>query len=171
MGYKIPTVLNNFNTYGSGHKYVGLTSEVALPSFEYLTETIDGAGIGGEIEEAVEGSFGSLETETSFQNIGREYFDFVCQTGMITYRGSMQVLNTATQTNDYEGIVVTTKGKVKSFELGSLKKGGKGEPKVVREITYCKITIGGATVLELDKFNLIWKLNGVDRLQKVRSQI
>ena len=22
MGYKIPTVLNNFNTYGSGHKYV-----------------------------------------------------------------------------------------------------------------------------------------------------
>ena len=44
MGYKIPTVLNNFNAYGSGHKYVGLTSEVALPSFEYLTETIDGAG-------------------------------------------------------------------------------------------------------------------------------
>ena len=52
-----------------------------------------------------------------------------------------------------------------------LKKGGKGEPKVVREITYCKIQIGETTVLELDKYNLIWKLNGVDRLQKVRSQI
>lgn len=171
MGYKIPTVLNNFNVYGSGHKYVGLTSETTLPSFEYSTETIDGAGISGEVEEAVEGSFGSLETETSFQNIGREYFDFVCQTGIITYRGSMQILNTATQTNSYEGIVVITKGKVKSFELGSLKKGGKGEPKVVREITYCKITIGNETVLELDKFNMVWKLNGVDRLQKVRSQI
>lgn len=22
-GYKIPTLLNNFNTYASGHKYVG----------------------------------------------------------------------------------------------------------------------------------------------------
>lgn len=171
MGYKIPTVLNNFNTYGSGHKYVGVSSEVSLPSFEYMTETIDGAGIGGEIEEAIEGSFGSLETETSFQNISREMFDFITQTGNVTYRGSMQVLNTATQTNDFEGLVVTTKGKVKSFELGSLKKGGKGEPKVVREITYCKIQIGGTTVLELDKYNLIWKLNGVDRLQKVRSQI
>jgi hypothetical protein len=83
----------------------------------------------------------------------------------------MQVLNTASQTNDYESIVVVTKGKVKSFDLGTLKKGGKGEPKVVREITYCKITIGGSAVLELDKYNMVWKLNGVDKLQKVRSQI
>ena len=55
--------------------------------------------------------------------------------------------------------------------MGSLKKGGKGEPKIVRELTYCKVTIGGKNVLELDKYNLIWKLNGVDRLQEVRSQI
>lgn len=170
-GYKIPTLLNNFNTYGAGHKYVGVSSEVTMPSFESLTETLDGAGIGGEIEDPVEGAFGSLETETKFENISREYFDYVTQTGIITYRGSMQVLNTATQTNDFEGLVVTTKGKVKSFDLGSLKKGGKGEPTVVREITYIKITIGGYDVLELDKFNLVWKLNGVDRLQKVRAQI
>lgn len=171
MANKIPTVLNNMNTYGGGRRFVGVSSEVTLPNFEYLTETIDGSGIGGEIEEPVEGCFGSLETENSFQNISREYFDFVTQTGIVTYRGSMQVLNPATQTNDFEGIVVTTKGKVKSFDLGSLKRGGKGEPKIVREVTYCKITIGGVTVLELDKYNLIWKLNGVDRLQKVRAQI
>lgn len=168
---KIPTVLNNFNTYGNAHKYVGVAAEVTLPNFEYLTETIDGAGIGGEIEEAIEGSFGSLETETTFQNIGQEYFDYITQTGLVTYRGSMQMTDTATQTNDFQGIVVITKGKVKSFDLGTLKKGGKGEPKVVRELTYCKITIGGTNVLELDKYNMIWKLNGVDRLQKVRSQI
>ena len=42
---KIPTVLNNFNTYGNAHKYVGVAAEVTLPNFEYLTETIDGAGI------------------------------------------------------------------------------------------------------------------------------
>lgn len=171
MGYRIPTVLNNFNTYGNGRKYVGVAAEVSLPSFENMTETIDGAGIAGEIEEAIEGAFGSLETETTFQNISREYFDFITQTGNVTYRGSMQVLNTATQTNDYEGLVITTRGKVKSFELGSLKKGGKGEPKVVRELTYVKISIGGTNVLELDKFNMIWKLNGVDLLQKIRSQI
>ena len=40
---KIPTVLNNFNTYGNAHKYVGVAAEVTLPNFEYLTETIDGA--------------------------------------------------------------------------------------------------------------------------------
>lgn len=171
MGYQIPTVLNNFNTYGNGRRYVGVSSEVSLPSFEAMTETIDGAGIAGEIEEAIEGAFGSLETETTFQNISKEMFDFITETGSITYRGSMQVLNTSTLTNDYVGLVITTKGKVKSFELGALKKGGKGEPKIVRELTYIKITIDNRTVLELDKFNMIWKLNGVDLLQKVRSQI
>lgn len=167
----IPTLLNNFNMYGETHKYLGISSEVTLPNFEYLTETIDGAGIGGEVEEAIEGSFGSLETESTFQNIGTEMFDYITHTGMVVYRGSMQMTDTATQTNKFQGIVVTTKGKVKSFDMGSLKKGGKGEPKVVRELTYCKVTIGGKNVLELDKYNMIWKLNGVDRLQEVRSQI
>ena len=83
----------------------------------------------------------------------------------------MQVLDTETQTNDFQGITIITKGRVKSFELGTLKRGGKGEPKIVRELTYVKIMINGKDVLELDKFNMIWKLNGVDRLQKVRSQI
>ena len=76
-GYKIPTLLNNFNTYAAGHKYVGVSSEATLPNFEYLTETLEGAGIAGDIEEAVEGCFASMESETSFQNIGEEYFKFL----------------------------------------------------------------------------------------------
>ena len=96
-GYKIPTLLNNFNTYAAGHKYVGVSSEATLPNFEYLTETLEGAGIAGDIEEAVEGCFASMESETSFQNIGEEYFKFLAQTDTVIYRGSMQVLNTGTQ--------------------------------------------------------------------------
>ncbi len=171
MGYKIPTLLNNFNTYAGGKKYVGVSSETTLPTFESLTETLEGAGIAGDIEEAVVGCFGSLESETSFQNIGKEYFNFLKQTNAVTYRGSMQILDTETQTNDFQNITVVTKGRVKSFELGTLKRGGKGEAKIVRELTYVKVIIDGETMLELDKFNMIWKLDGVDLLQKVRSQI
>lgn len=171
MGYQIPTLLNNFNTYAGGKKYVGVSSETTLPTFESLTETLEGAGIAGDIEEAVVGCFGSLESETSFQNIGKEYFNFLKQTDAVTYRGSMQILDTETQTNSFQNITVVTKGRVKSFELGTLKRGGKGEAKIVRELTYVKVIIDSETMLELDKFNMIWKLDGVDLLQKVRSQI
>ena len=98
-------------------------------------------------------------------------FDYITHTGMVVLRGSMQMTDTATQENQNQGIVVTVKGKVKSFDLGTMKKGGKGEPKVVREIVYFKLTINGKNVLELDKYNMVWKLNGVDRLESVRSQI
>lgn len=70
-GYKIPTVLNNFNTYASGHKYVGVSSETTLPNFEYLTETFEGAGIAGEFEEAVEGCFASLNQKHLSRISGR----------------------------------------------------------------------------------------------------
>lgn len=49
----IPTVLNNFNMYGESHKFLGLSPETTLPNFEYLTETIDGAGIGGDRKSVV----------------------------------------------------------------------------------------------------------------------
>lgn len=171
MGRKIPTLLNNFNTYAGGKKYIGVSSETTLPTFESLTETLEGAGIAGDIEEAVVGCFSSLESETSFQNIGKEYFNFLRQTDTVTYRGSMQILDMETQTNDFQNVTVVTKGRVKSFELGTLKRGGKGEAKIVRELTYVKVIIDGETMLELDKFNMIYKLDGVDLLQKVRSQI
>lgn len=171
MGYQIPTVLNNMNTYANGTKFVGVGSEITLPNFESMTETIDGAGIAGEVEEVVEGSFGSLETEVTFNNISQQYFDMLAASGLVTYRVSMQMLNTATQLNDFVSIAINISGKVKSFDLGSLKKGGKGEPKIVREITYIRILIDGKNVLELDKYNMIYKINGVDKLAKIRSQI
>lgn len=171
MGYKVPTVLNNFNVYANGTKFVGVGAEITLPNFEAMTETIDGAGIAGEIEEAVEGAFGSLETEVSFNNISQQYFDLVAATGLVTYRASMQVLNTGTQMNDFVPIAINISGKVKNFDMGNMKKGGKGEPKIVREITYIRILIDGKNVLELDKYNMIYKVNGVDKLAKIRSQI
>ena len=170
-GYKIPTVLNNFNVYGNGTKFIGVSSETTLPNLESITETIEGAGISGEIEEAVQGAFSSIETEDTFTNLSKEYFRLASLNGLVTYRGSMQVLNTSTQVNDFVPVVVTTGGRAKNLDLGAFKKGGKGEPKVTHEITYIKITISNEVLLELDKFNMIFKLNGVDLLQKVRSQI
>ena len=32
-GYKIPTLLKKFNTYASGHKYLGGLFETTLPNF------------------------------------------------------------------------------------------------------------------------------------------
>ena len=44
------------------------------------------------------------------------------------------------------------------------------EAEVEMEILYIKIEVNNKTVLELDKLNFIYVLNGVDMLAKIRSQ-
>lgn len=171
MGFLLPDKLNNFNVYQGSSKLIGISGEVTMPKFESLTDTINGAGIAGEIESPVEGSFGSQEIEIPFSNLSEDFFAYAASDDATTLRGSMEVLDTGAQLKSNVPVVVTVKGPVKGIDPGVLKKGGKGEPKVTREITYIKILINGTNCLELDKLNMIYKIYGVDKLAAVRSQI
>ena len=169
--YELPDKVNNFNVYDGKTRLVGVSSEVTLPEFSPLTDTLNLAGMAGEIESEVIGSFGSMKLEIPFENLYEDFFVFAASTNPVVIRGSMEVFNTQTQAKSTKGMVVTVKGRTLNIKPGTLKKGGKGQPSVTKEITYIKITIGGATQVELDKLNNIFVLGGVDLLANIRSQI
>lgn len=169
--YEIPDKLNNYNVYDGKTKLVGVSSEITVPSFEPLTDTLSVAGMAGEIESEVIGSFGSMKLEIPFANLSEDFFAFAASTNPVVIRGSMEVFNTQTQAKDSVPVVVTVKGRTLTINPGVLKKGGKGEPSITKEITYIKIAIKGNTQVELDKLNNIFVMGGVDLLAKIRSQI
>ncbi|RKJ18425.1 phage tail protein [bacterium D16-50] len=169
--YELPDKINLFNVYDGKTRLVGVSAEVSLPSFDPLTDTLNVAGLAGEIESEVVGSFGSMKIEIPFENLYEDFFVFAASTNPIVIRGSMEVFNMQTQAKDSRAIVITVKGRTLNINPGTFKKGGKGNPSVTKEITYIKITIDGATQVELDKLNSIFVLGGVDLLAKVRSQI
>ena len=51
----IPEVVSNFRCYDEDVQKLLGTVDIELPNIEYLTETIQGAGIAGEIETIVVG--------------------------------------------------------------------------------------------------------------------
>lgn len=169
--YDLPDKINNFNVYDGKTKLVGVSAEVTLPSFEPLTETLNVAGLAGEIESEVIGSFGSMKVEIPFENLTEDFFAFAASTNPIIIRGSMEVFNTQTQDKSKKQIVITIKGRTLKINPGTFKKGGKGQPSITKEITYIKIMINNTTQVELDKLNNIFKLGGVDLLAEIRSQI
>jgi len=63
------------------------------------------------------------------------------------------------------------KGAPKKSGVGKFEPGKKMEPGNDFEITYIKMSIGGAEVLEIDKKNLIHRINGVDHLETVRAHL
>ena len=59
----IPAKINNFNAYLNGNKMIGVTGEVTLPTPKMKTSTLDGAGLGGDIDDPTIGQWESMEQE------------------------------------------------------------------------------------------------------------
>lgn len=169
--YELPDKINNFNVYDGKTKLIGVSAEVTLPPFEPLTDTLNVAGMAGEIESEVIGSFGSMKIEIPFENISEDFFVFAASTNPVILRGSMEIFNTKTQAKHTIPVVLTVKGRTLTIDPGVLKKGGKGQPKITKEITYIKVTMNNTTQVEIDKLNNICIMGGVDLLEKIRSQI
>lgn len=61
------------------------------------------------------------------------------------------------------------RGKCATLKLGTLKAATAMSSSVTLNITYIKIEVNDKELVELDKLNGIFKINGVDILQKVRE--
>lgn len=169
----IPEVINNYNVYDSkAKKLIGISGEVELPSLEAITDTIEAAGILGEVEDPVTGQFSSMKIKIPFSNLYTDQFNLMDTTNppQLTLRGSMQVMNSATGGTDYVPVKIVTRGKSTTSSMGKLSKGKKGEPEIEMEVLYLKVMINNKTTLELDKLNFKYVLNGKDMLAKIRSQ-
>lgn len=166
----IPTKINMFNVYRNGVTLVGISDEVTLPEFEALSETISGPGFFGEIDDPTIGHFGSQEFEIPFRTITDDTFKLMNPGSQvnITLRGSIQVTTTGGGV-DYVGMRVVVRGKCKSFTGGSVKQGAAMGSSIKIALTYIRIDLNGENRIELDKLNGVYKINGVDVMEKARS--
>ena len=167
---KLATKVNLYNVYNKGNRLIGVDEEVTLPDFETMTETLAGPGIGGEIEEPIIGLFGSSEVEIPFQTAHDAVFEMLTPgTAVdITLRASTQVKDGNGNTT-FEGIRIVLRGLFKSLTSGSLKQGAGTKASIKFEVTYCLYEVNSKGKLEIDKFNQVYKINGVDVLQVARS--
>lgn len=171
-GLIIPELLNHYNVYNSAKKLIGVSGDVELPDFEAITETIEGAGVLGEIEAPATGQFSSMTIKIPFSVLYEDMFTIVnsAKGVQLTLRGSMQFMNSTTGVTDHYPVKVVVRGKCKKYSLGKMTKGKKMDPSVELEILYIKISVNYKSVVELDKANFKYAVNGTDLLAKIRSQ-
>lgn len=167
----IPEVINDFNIYRSGNRLAGTTGEVPLPDFEAITATISGNGILGEYEAPVTGHYGSMEQEIPFRVINMDYFDLADPTVVqeLTLRGAIQTLDKATQATGEMGMRVVFRGRCKKFSPGTVKQREAMDGSITLEPTYILIELDGKEKVKLDKINNEFRINGVDKLAKIRQ--
>lgn len=164
-GNYIPEKINDFNTYLDGTKMIGVAASATLPSVKMKSSTVSGAGIGGEINSPTIGQFESLEQEIEFNVLYSSAVDMLSPLSVVnlTLRAAQQVYD-KTGGYAFKGLRVVEMGRVKEFEPGKVEKGESMGAKVKLELTYLLIENDGKAMLEVDKLNGVYKVNGKDML-------
>ena len=168
---KIPQVVNRYNLYRKGTKLVGLTGEVELPAVTMVTDTLEGAGTGGNMDIPVIGLTENIDIQIPFMSLTKDLFSLAnpVEAEDLTLRGAIQGTDPATGKISYTSIAISMRGTVKEITPGTVKSGGKMESSVTMTLSYYKIALDGETVLEIDKLNNVFVVNGDDVLKEVRD--
>ncbi|MBN1045449.1 phage tail protein [Clostridium botulinum] len=138
---------------------IGNTTDVTLPSIEKLTDTIKGSGIIGEIDMPTYGSIGSMEIEISIRTSDETFGTLIIAT-QLEIRWVTDALDLAT------GKVRPIPNKAfltvinKKAEEGKLESGASQDGSVSYEVIAYKRICDGKEILNIDKLNGIYSING-----------
>jgi len=170
---QIPEKINAYNIYNDNSKLIGVSEEVTLPDLESITETISGPGILGEIDSPTIGHFGSIELTIPFRSATEELYGLCVQNKPVslTLRAAQQTIDPSTNEVSMIGVRVAVRGRCKSKTGGSMKAGQGLAGSITIECTYLLEEVNDTVMLELDKLNMKYAVNGVDLMEKVRALV
>ena len=166
----IPEKVINYMLYVDGGKSETALVDADLPDIQFMSETISGAGIAGEIDSTTIGHIQAMTMGLNFRTLVDKNYT------MLEQRAYSLELKAGLQSSDQSnGKLVTgkyrimIKGYPKGFSQGKMAVGKPTDSKQEFSVNYMKIEYDGKEVFEVDKTNMIFKVNGVDYLTETRA--
>lgn len=165
----LPRKLKNLNVFNEGSSWLGQVSAVTLPKLARKFEGYRGGGMDGEVQ--LDMGQEALELETT---CGGPMRDAIVQFGETRVAGLYRRFAGAFQ-NDGTGAVdqveVTVRGRPQEIDMGEQKVGEGGEFKDKWALAYYRLEINGRVMIEIDILNMVFVVDGVDRLAEQRAAI
>ena len=151
----------NFACYEDAKDFLGLAS-VTLPDVDFIVATVSGAGIAGNVEAPIIGHMNAMTAQLKLQEPREHNIDL---------RAPQQVYDPIAgvyKTQSVKHVLVLVP---KTLSNGNIAPAsptdGSGSYAVRRWVTY----IDDAKVMELDPYNYICEVNGVDYLSDTRKAL
>lgn len=165
----IPLNTIDFSCYGQNSRLIGMVN-VDLSELEFMTTEIKGAGIAGSIDWATRGHWNNATTTLHFRELYADstYFMGQGQGHPLDLRGAYERYDPGTGERKVSGIRIALRGHANKFSLGKFEPGETMETELELTIDYIKVSVDGEVLMELDKFNFIYYVNGTDWLSEVR---
>ncbi|EDY85344.1 phage major tail tube protein [gamma proteobacterium HTCC5015] len=165
----LPKKLRNFNLFGDGENWVGQIEEVVLPKLSRKVEEYTGSGMDGAIE--IDMGQEKLELEWTAGGLMPDVFNgygtLKIDDNMLRFNGAY----VSDETAETIPVEIVVRGRHREIDMGTAKNGDNNQVKVMTSCTYYKLSIAGATKIEIDVPGYKFLVNGVDRLAEQRQAI
>ncbi|MMZ43892.1 Phage tail tube protein FII [compost metagenome] len=169
---QMPAKILSAAVYLGGSATMLGNGDITLPSLEAMSETMSGAGIAGEIDVPTSGFYSSLTVDIAWRSVDRAAIKMAStKLHSLDIRGAQQVFDMTLPGMRVEQVKVTIKGLGKTLDLGTFATNSPTDGSTSLEVTYIKIEIGEEKVLELDKLNFIFYVDGSDEMTDVRRAL
>ena len=168
---KHDTLNINYAIYEDAIEKLG-TTEATLPDIEFMSETVSGCGIGGEVEEIIIGMLSAMTTSLSFRTVCPAAVSLMePRTHKIDLRVAQQ--QTDSKTGDIKTVAVkhVLKIKPKKTGMGKVAVASAGDVSGDYATSYFATYIDGKKMTEIDPYNFICMINGKDYLADVRKAL
>ncbi|MDR2503771.1 MAG: phage major tail tube protein [Deltaproteobacteria bacterium] len=162
----------SFRVYKNGQSFLGVAT-VDMPELSYMTETLSGSGIAGEIEAPTLGMTSSMSCTLNWVSQSAEFYSLLnpLEGNLLELRASQQATDPATGLRLPQALRLVLQGEPKSASLGTMETGKKHGNTTVLELSRLLVEVDGVPRLLIDKRNFIHAVNGVDMLAKVRADL
>lgn len=167
----IPQLLINARVYNSGNALLGV-ADAEIGDLEFLSESITGLGIAGELDLPVLGHLKALSLKLKWNSVCEQALDLMApKAHQLAIYASLQNWQYSQGTFAAVPCRVICRAVPKKAGVGKFEPGKKMEPESEFELPYLKMSINGKDVLEIDKMNFICRVASEDCLADIRQQL
>jgi P2 family phage contractile tail tube protein len=146
---------------------------VELPTFELMSNTFKGAGVGGEINVPVPGVMNAQAVTISVPIIYGSITKYMelGTTRTLDLRNDIVVNDRYTQALLHVPNRWVLKGPLSQANPGSVEQGAAGEASIVMQVYYAHHWLDGEEILEWDPLKGIYTVNGKDLMAATRMNV
>ena len=171
-GKVLPEVLHNYNIYNiDGNKQLGTGESITLAAVQFITATISGAGILGQLVIPIVGQTQDISQEVPYRVLYGGVSDYIANRQMVGFvlRGAYQVLDRESNQRKPMAVKVDIRGACTNVNPGTAQNGNAMNGSITVSASYYKMEVADKVIFELDKINGIFIVNGIDILKEYRD--
>ena len=171
MANIVPEGMINFKVYREGGDMLGI-AEGTIPNLEAMTHEVKGAGLAGTIDSPVLGHYNSITLSLTWRSVTGDISVLNRpETHNIDLYASLKSYNAGLGIYQTKQLHIYCRAIPKTLTTGNLVVGDTMGTQMEFELPYMKLSLDGVDLIEIDKYNYIARIEGVDYLASVRSDL